>query len=582
MDRKRRRLVQAMAVGSAATWVAGCGGGSSSDSPPPSSAAPNQPETPETPAPSEPRVPRVDFSHGVASGDPLADRVMLWTRVTPREETAGPIPVTVTVARDAALLDPVARFETQADAEHDFCVKQDATGLEAGRWYYYRFSVADQRSPIGRTRTLPAADRYVDRARFAVVSCANISHGYFSVYKTLAEHGDLDFVLHLGDYLYEYGIGEYGDVPDRDPVPPHEMVTLEDYRQRHAQYKGDVDLQAVHQQYPMIVIWDDHESTNDSYQDGAENHQPLTEGDWETRKNIARRVYFEWMPIREQNPGDFATIYRRFQFGDLIDLSMLDTRLEGRDEPLSLPFDPARNDPERRLISDTQMQWLLDGLSASTARWRFIGQQVMFAQLNIAEIPSLNEHAPQLRGNLSAINMDQWDGYAADRLKILNHLDDNNIDNVVILTGDIHTSWASEIYRNPGTLLGDLFDAPLAAEFVTPAVTSPGFPEGAAELAGVAVPVVNPHIRYVEAKSRGFILMDVNHQRAQAEFYYARDIESFDLRGQIDESKTKLVAVYSGDSRLREEGLRPSRPRTLRTALFHPPAPASASTEEMA
>ena len=186
------------------------------------------------------------------------------------------------VARDAALLDPVARFETQADAQHDFCVKQDATGLEAGRWYYYRFSVADQRSPIGRTRTLPAADRYVDRARFAVVSCANISHGYFSVYKTLAEHGDLDFVLHLGDYLYEYGIGEYGDVPDRDPVPPHEMVTLEDYRQRHAQYKGDVDLQAVHQQYPMIVIWDDHESTNDSYQDGAENHQPLTEGDWET------------------------------------------------------------------------------------------------------------------------------------------------------------------------------------------------------------------------------------------------------------------------------------------------------------
>jgi alkaline phosphatase D len=540
MDRKRRRLVQAMAVGSAATWVAGCGGGSSSDSPPPSTGAPNEPNPPETPGPSEPPVSRVDFNHGVASGDPLDDRVILWTRVTPREETAAPIPVTVTVARDAALLDPVARFETQADAEHDFCVKQDATGLEAGRWYY------------------------------------------LSVYKTLAEHGDLDFVLHLGDYLYEYGIGEYGDVPDRDPVPPHEMVTLEDYRQRHAQYKGDADLRAVHQQYPMIVIWDDHESTNDSYQDGAENHQPLTEGDWETRKNIARRVYFEWMPVREQNPGDFATLYRRFQFGDLIDLSMLDTRLEGRDEPLSLPFDPARNDPERRLISDTQMQWLLDGLSASTARWRFIGQQVMFAQLNIAEIPSLNEHAPQLRGNLSAINMDQWDGYAADRLKILNHLDDNNIDNVVILTGDIHTSWANEIYRNPGSILGDLFDAPLATEFVTPAVTSPGFPEGAAELAGVAVPVVNPHIRYVEAKSRGFILMDVNHQRAQAEFYYARDIESFDLRGQIDESKTKLVAVYSGDSRLREEGLRPSRPRTLRTALFHPPAPASASTEKMA
>jgi len=581
MDRKRRRLVQAMAVGSAATWVAGCGGGSSSSSAASPTGTPNTPDTPETSNPDEPRLPRVTFLHGVASGDPLADRVILWTRVTPAEATTQVIPVVVTVARDLAFMDPVARFETDADPERDFCVKLDAGGLEANRWYYYRFSVGDQVSPTGRTRTLPEAGRFVDRARFAVVSCANVSHGYFSVYKTLAEHGDLDFVLHLGDYLYEYGIGEYGDVPDRDPVPPHEMVTLADYRLRHAQYKGDVDLQAVHQQYPMIVIWDDHESANDSYRDGAENHQPLTEGDWQERKKTAQRVYFEWMPIREQNEGDYDIIYRRFHFGDLIDLNMLDTRLEGRDEPLSLPVDPERNDPDRRLISDTQIEWLLDGLSASQARWRFIGQQVMFAQLNIAEIPSLNEHAPQLRGNLSAINMDQWDGYAADRLKILNHLDDNNIDNVVILTGDIHTSWASEIYRNPGTLLGDLFDAPLASEFVTPAVTSPGFPEGAAELAGVAIPVVNPHIRYVEAKSRGFILIDVNRQRAQAEFYYARDIESFDQRGQIDESKTKLVAVYSGDSRLREEGLRPSRPRNLRTALFHPPAP-MISGEEMA
>ena len=574
MDRKRRRLVQAMAVGSAATWVAGCGGGSSSDSPPPSSAAPNQPETPETPTPSEPRVPRVDFSHGVAAGDPLADRVMLWTRVTPREETSGPIPVTVTVARDAALLDPVARFETRADAEHDFCVKQDATGLEAGRWYYYRFSVADQRSPIGRTRTLPAADRYVDRARFAVVSCANISHGYFSVYKTLAEHGDLDFVLHLGDYLYEYGIGEYGDVPDRDPQPPHEMVTLEDYRQRHAQYKGDVDLQAVHQQYPMIVIWDDHESTNDSYQDGAENHQPLTEGDWETRKQIAQQAYFEWLPIRPREPGNNSVIYRRFQFGDLLDLTMLDTRLEGRDEQLTIPADPARNDEDRHLISAEQMDFLLDSLSASTSQWRFIGQQVMFAQLNIAELPTLDERSAQLRGNLSAINMDQWDGYAADRLKILNHIDDNRIDNVVILTGDIHTSWASEIYRNPGSLLGDLFDKPLAVELVTPAVTSPGFPDGAAEVAGALIPVVNPHIRYVEAKSRGFILVDVDRQRTQGEFYYAQSIESFDLRGQIDTGKTKVVAVKSGDSRIVED-LPPSRPRALRTAFFHPPVPSS-------
>lgn len=577
MDQQRRRLVQALAAGGTVS-LAGCGGGSSSsgggtaENP-----SPSQP-SPQEPAPQEPAVPRVRFEHGVASGDPLADRVILWTRLTlenntPEQAMPESVPVTVTLARDPAFNQPVTRLETSTSAATDYCVKVDADGLEAGRWYYYRFQVGDRVSPVGRTRTLPAANRFVDRARFAVVSCANISHGYFSVYKTLAEHGDLDFVLHLGDYLYEYGIGEYGDVPDRDPDPPHEMVTLDDYRRRHAQYKGDADLRAVHAQYPMICVWDDDESANDSYRDGAENHQPASEGDWRERKAIAQRVYFEWMPVRERNPDDFATLYRRFRFGDLLDLHMLDTRLEGRDEPLTVPLDPARNDPDRHLISDTQMQWLLDGLSDSTAKWRFIGQQVMFAQLNIAELPTLTEDQVRLRGNLSAINMDQWDGYAADRQTILDHLDDNHIDNVVVLTGDIHTSWASEIYRNPSSLLGDLFDAPLAAEFVTPAVTSPGFPEGAAELAGVVIPVVNPHIRYVEAKSRGFILVDVTRQRAQAEFYYARDIESFDLRGQIDASKTKLVAVYDGDSRLREDGLRPSRPRTLRTALWHPPVP---------
>jgi len=406
------------------------------------------------------------------------------------------------------------------------------------------------------------------------VSCSNYPNGFFSVYRAVANQADLDFVLHLGDYIYEYGAGEYGDFPERDPQPPHEMVALSDYRQRHAQYKTDQDLQAIHQQFPMIAVWDDHESTNDSYRDGAENHQPLTEGDWETRKQIAQQAYFEWLPIRPREPGNNSVIYRRFQFGDLRDLTMLDTRLEGRDEQLTIPADPARNDEDRHLISAEQMDFLLDSLSASTSQWRFIGQQVMFAQLNIAELPTLDERSAQLRGNLSAINMDQWDGYAADRLKILNHIDDNNIDNVVILTGDIHTSWASEIYRNPGSLVGDLFDRPLAAELVTPAVTSPGFPDGAAEVAGVLIPVVNPHIRYVEAKSRGFILVDVDRQRTQGEFYYAQSIESFDLRGQIDTSKTKVVAVKSGDSRIVED-LPPSRPRSLRTAVFHPPVPNS-------
>ena len=572
MDSKRRVLVKALGAGGTLA-LAGCGGGSSS------SAAPGN--TPSTPTANLPdalpvtAVPAVAFLHGVASGDPLSDRVMLWTRVTPAVE--GDIPVQLTVATDQAMSQPVAVYAATASADLDYCVKVDADGLQPDRWYYYQFSVGSQTSAVGRTRTFPESSDFIDRARFAVVSCANYPFGFFSVYRAVAEHSDLDFVVHLGDYLYEYGPGEYGDFPERDPLPPQEMVSLSDYRQRHAQYKTDEDLQAVHQQFPMIAVWDDHESTDNSHRDGAENHQPLTEGDWDARKAVSQQAYFEWLPIRPREAGNYSVIYRQFQFGDLIDLTMLDTRLEGRDEQLGVPLDPARNSEDRHLISATQMDFLLDSLSQSSAKWRFIGQQVMFGQLNIAELPSLTEDQAQLRSNLSAINMDQWDGYAADRLKILNHIDDNNIDNVVVLTGDIHTSWATEIYRNPASLLGDLFDKPLAAEFVTPAVTSPGFPAGAAELAGILVPVVNPHIRYVEAKSRGFILVDVTREQSQAEFYYVQSIESFDLRGQIDTSKTKVVTVKSGDSRLIEDGP-VSRPRTFRTALNNPALPLKSVT----
>lgn len=565
MDKRRRAVVQGIAAAST-TALAGCGGGRDAS---PTAASPENPsgvvEAPERP------LPRVAFEHGVASGDPLSDRVILWTRVTPRDRLPGdqgPVPVTVTLALDPCMTTEVARYRTSASPERDFCVKVDAAGLQPDSWYYYRFSVGNQHSPVGRTRTFPRDDAYTDRARFALVSCSNYPYGLFSVYRAIADHADLDFVLHLGDYIYEYGAGEYGDVPGRDPLPSHEIITLSDYRRRHAQYKGDVDLRAVHGQFPMICIWDDHESANDSHRDGAENHSPATEGDWQQRKADAVRAWFEWMPVREF-PAEQFRIWRRFQYGNLIDLFMLDTRLDGRDEQLSNPADPERNSSDRHLVSEEQMDWLLRGLDVSSARWRMIGQQVMFAQLNIAEIPGIEDN-PELRGSLVSINMDQWDGYAADRHRILNYLADKAIDNTVIFTGDIHTSWANEIYRNPALLTGDLFDAPLAAEFITPAATSPGFPEGAAEAAAMAVPVANPHIRYVEAKSRGFVLVDVTRQRTQAEYYYVRSITSQDLKGQLDPAKTKVVAVNNGSSYIIED-LPPSRPRTLRTAIFHPP-----------
>lgn len=521
--------------------------------------------------------PAIRFDHGVASGDPLDDRVILWTRVTPTDtlpRQLDAVTVRVDVARNRDLSGRVASYNVTTGPERDFCVKVDATGLEPDTWYYFQFSVGNQRSPVGRTRTFPSAGSFTDRARFAVVSCSNFAYGLFSVYRAVSQQADLDFILHLGDYIYEYGPGEYGGFPGREPLPPHEITVLDDYRQRHAQYKTDANLQSVHQQFPMICIWDDHESANDSYRDGAENHSEATEGAWARRRTEAVQAYFEWLPVRE-TPSDAQRLWRRFAFGDLIDLFMLDTRLEGRDQQVASPADPERFSAGRRLISAAQMDWLLSGLAGSTARWRMIGQQVMFAELNVArtvntaDLLGLDDLA-EFNGQLLAINMDQWDGYVADREVILQDLIDKRIGNTVVFTGDIHTSWANEIYRDPSLLVGGVLEEPVAAEFVTPSVTSPGFPDGLAEIAAAAVPVANPHIKYTELKSPGFILVDVTRQRTQAEFHYVRNITSEDHLGQLDSGKTKVVGVDSGSSRIYQD--RPlSRPRSVRTALFHPP-----------
>ncbi|MDX1588557.1 MAG: alkaline phosphatase D family protein [Oleiphilaceae bacterium] len=515
---------------------------------------------------------RVSFDHGVASGDPLHDRVILWTRVTPLditlEDPEDRIPVVLKIARNREMTGPVTVINTLARARHDYCVKVDAEGLEEDTWYYYSFQVGNQRSVVGRTRTFPRAGTPTDRARYAIVSCSNFPFGFFSAYKAVAEQPDLDFVLHLGDYIYEYAPGEYGNFPGREPQPPRPTVTLADYRERHGQYKTDPDQQAVHQQFPMICIWDDHESTNNSHMTGAENHDEATEGSWDTRKNAAIKAYFEWMPIREI-ASDSLRIWRRFAFGDLIDLFMLDTRLEGRDPQLENPADPQRNSPDQNIISEQQMNWLLDGLSSSAARWRVLGNQVMFGQFNIAEIPGIQEDA-QLRGNLVALNMDQWDGYAADRQRILNHISDEGIDNVLVHTGDIHSSWAIEVYRNSPAVTGDPINPPLAAEFVCPAVTSPALEGEQARALELAIPVANPHMKYIELETRGFILVDCTRERTQAEWYYVRSIESQDERGQLREDMTKLVAVDSGSSRLILDGLSATRPRSMRTALNHP------------
>lgn len=524
------------------------------------------------------------FEHGVASGDPLEDRVILWTRFTPDDPTQTSIPVQAIVSETPEFAEPMV-FAATADEKNNFCVKVDAAGLKPDTWYYFSFVAGNAASPVGRTRTFPRRTQRVNRVRFATVSCSNFPYGHFSVYNALAkvEDRDLDFVLHLGDYLYEYEPGTYDDpasVPNRVHSPANEIVSLSDYRERHSQYKRDPDLQAVHQQYPMICIWDDHEFTNDAFKDGAENHQPESEGNWETRKLAAAKAYFEWMPVRSFDE-DSMRLWRRFYYGDLIDLWMLDTRIEGRDAQASLPIGSERTDPERKLISDNQMDWLTSGLAESGAVWKMIGQQVMFGQLNLAELPQ-----PELLSFLpygttqQGINMDQWDGYTASRKRILDAID-GSVENVVIFTGDIHTSWANEIYRNPSSLLGDLFNREaLAVEFVCPSVTSPGFPAGLAELVSGALPVVNPHVKYSELQTRGFILMDVTRQRAQAEFHYVTTIADETRKGELDDSKRRLVAVNAKSDQNRapyrlivdQNVLQPTRPRSAQVSLLAPPA----------
>jgi alkaline phosphatase D len=462
------------------------------------------------------------FQHGVASGDPLQDRVILWTRVTPGFP-ADELEVTWRIARDPQLTRVVAQGRSSASLQRDYTVKLDVDGLAPGTTYFYRFEAGGARSPVGRTRTLPAGR--MDHARLAFLSCANLPAGLFNVYAQVARRHDFDAVLHLGDYLYEFGNGLYGDGRElgRVPLPDREIVSLADYRRRHAQYKRDADLQAVHRQHPFICIWDDHEVANDAWMDGASNHDP-DEGDWWLRKRAAIRAYLEWMPIRERPAPAEARIYREFRFGDLADLVMLDTRLIGRDRQPGAhrlqggdydARDPQIVDPARTLLGLQQEIWLDGRLALSQQRgaaWRLIGQQVMMAQLSAD-------------GGRSVMNLDQWDGYAGARDRLFATLRDTRIDNVVVMTGDAHASFAAELHQAPWRSDGET-DA-LGVEFITPAVSSPGVEDDAqAARLGARLRAGSPHLKFIELQQRGYGILDVTPERVQGEIWHVDTVTS--------------------------------------------------------
>lgn len=443
------------------------------------------------------------FYHGVASGDPLSDRVIIWTRITSGNATEV---VNWQIATDLNFTNVVNSGAFTTDASRDYTVKVDVTGLQPNTWYYYRFSNNGIYSIIGRTRTMPVGT--ISNMRFAVVACSNYQSGYFNAYKDIVNKNDVDAVIHLGDYIYEYGPDDFDPGIDSSRLsdPPKELTTLEDYRIRHSVYRLDPDLRATHQQYPFIAVWDDHETANDSWSGGAENHTDGLEGNWEDRKNFGRQAYFEWMPIRD-NYNSIDTIHRTINIGNLADLIMIDTRLEGREEQIGTTG--AATDTNRTMLGKAQLEWLKQQLSSSTAQWKIIGNQVMFAPL-------------VLLGN--ALNPDQWDGYPAERTKILRHLSDNNIDNVVVLTGDIHTSWANDVPHPDSTYSSSTGKGSAAVEFVCTSITSGSFITF--QVPGSLIPTLIPHVKYAELSKRGYLLLDINAQRVQGDWIYMSTITS--------------------------------------------------------
>ncbi|KRC66650.1 alkaline phosphatase [Aeromicrobium sp. Root236] len=477
------------------------------------------------------------FRHGVASGDPLPDAVVLWTRVTPTEQSLpgsgrGPrATVRWEVALDAAFTKVVRSGAVATDAGRDHTVKLDAMGLAPATDHWFRFTYADAVSPTGRTRTAPAPGSSPERLRFGVVSCANWQAGWFSSYRHLAERGDLDAVIHLGDYLYEYEPGKYSyghrneDVRRHDP--PRETVSLSDYRRRHAQYKTDRDLQALHAAVPFIVTWDDHEVADGSWAHGAFEHQ-AREGSYATRARAARRAYDEWMPVRISGTavaGDGQKIYRRLQFGTLVDLSMLDLR-SYRSKRVD-EDDPEIDDSRRTITGEHQLAWVSANLATSPCRWKLVGNPVMIAPVRLPPRPAAEEFALSQTVSLTPLrsstpNTDEWDGYPSDRRRLLGRVESAGTTDVVFLTGDVHTAWANEVPGPGGSVV--------ATEFVCSSITSNnvddfiGAPPRTVSLTlEAAIQTENPHVRFVNLDDHGHCVLEVTPERVQMDWYAVAD-----------------------------------------------------------
>jgi alkaline phosphatase D len=472
------------------------------------------------------------FYHGVASGDPLTDRVIIWTRVTP-EDSLADISVKWEIA-DNENFSPLLQSDSLSTSpEKDYTVKIDVTGLDPGKFYYYRFRALGRISIVGRTKTLAANG--VDSVKLAVVSCANWEFGYFNAFDRIADR-DVDAVVHLGDYIYEYATGVYGNKSiDRKHLPAHEAVSLQDYRTRYSQYHLDAGLRHARQQHPFITIWDDHEIANNAYKDGAQNHQADKEGAYASRKAAATQAYYEWIPIRENN-----NLYRSFSFGNLVDLIMLDERLAGRTKQADSLSDPLLKNKDQTMLGQQQLTWLEQQLSQSKAVWKVIGNQVIFSDVDESSVHPKNPK-----------NLDSWDGYPVEQKKIADFIQSNSIKDIIFLAGDSHASWAFEVAFDPAKKISQP-TSPLAVELGVTSISSGNWNESAPDdtvkrgeeqlLKG------NPHLKYTNQRDHGYLLLTLFPDKAKSEWYFIETLKEPDPH----EHRGRRFDVLKGTNHLKD------------------------------
>ncbi len=487
----------------------------------------------------------------------MPDAVIIWSRVTAKPGEV--VDVKWEMALDEYFTHIEASGEITTQQERDFTVKIDVKNLLPGTYYYYRFEAFGRKSSTGRTKTakdvVPQSPALFvnqtnqknqtvayaspnEQVKLAVVSCNNYEAGFFNAFARIAEIPGLDAVVHLGDYIYEYAPKQYGDsTVERIHLPGNELITLQDYRTRFAQYRLDPGLQEAHRLHPFICVWDDHEIANNAYSEGAQNHQP-NEGDFKLRKHAAATAYYEWLPVREGN-----TMYRQFSFGTVADLFMLDERACGR-EPQAKSKRSKKLMAERSMLGNEQLNWLKNGLNNSNATWKIIGNQVLFAELNVMPV------FPKIY-----LNFDAWDGYPAERQAIKDFLASRQISNVIFATGDTHASWCFDIPLNFKKYKKKRSGTVIAHELATPSITSANFDEYKSEktvrwMEGVfPLPKVNPHLQFVDLRNHGYLLLTLTPYDALAEWRFVEKIDQpceGEFVGEKKVFKVKKPEVISG------------------------------------